>query len=596
MNTVARHGTALILLGATTLPWAALAETSSSTSLLSGPELRMQLAQNPRMPIEGAAEALPAQDSKGNQSIDQSDSEAVDGADNKQAGPYLPNPFNLPIPRDRGPYDYSHKTHCDVLRHLKVPATWRRLDTYMRPMYILPRGNVDSLSTRDQLLASKGRERLYESGVDIYGCSAIDYLIDVQSNLSSNPLVRGTQGPWHNWQMNFMQILGVDLYSRLISKNYKGGQIHVSFTYPEAANGGPIYSYGNTLNPAGLGTRQYHGYFYTDTGRSREVNPLMQGVRIFEYWMEHHYGKYNQSYVRLGAINPWITFNKSIVSGLFGFWAFNEPGVIGTTPGTANGPLVTTAPPGLSLENTVGDNLILKAMAVSGYWDPSGGIDNRRGYNQYWDFNTYGVELLYEATWRGGTYSLNPNDNGNPWFVRLGGQYHTGSGLSNLYDVNGGYFFLPPFADRQQYWGNSQYYAMIEAMLYREPGIYNRGLTAFLKGKWSPWQFKGSTTKGVYGGLAYEGIFGRNNDIFFAGWAMPFVNQGVLMRSQAQTACTALPNCSVSPWQGTLEVGYSAQITSYLFFTPKLWWVVYPNVRRDLGDIVSAGFELRLSF
>ena len=68
------------------------------------------------------------------------------------------------------------------------------------------------------------------------------------------------------------------------------------------------------------------------------------------------------------------------------------------------------------------------------------------------------------------------------------------------------------------------------------------------------------------------------------------------MRSQAQTACTALPNCSVSPWQGTLEVGYSAQITSYLFFTPKLWWVVYPNVRRDLGDIVSAGFELRLSF
>ncbi|MFM1813162.1 MAG: hypothetical protein RLZZ336_2100 [Cyanobacteriota bacterium] len=596
MNTVARHGTALILLGATTLPWAALAETPSSRSLLSGPELRMQLAQNPRMPIEGAAEDLPAQDSKGNQSIDQSDSEAVDGADNKQAGPYLPNPFNLPIPRDRGPYDYSHKIHCDVLRHLKVPATWRRLDTYMRPMYILPRGNVDSLSTRDQLLASKGREQLYESGVDIYGCSAVDYLIDVQSNLSSNPLVRGTQGPWHNWQMNFMQIVGVDLYSRLINKNYKGGQIHVSFTYPEAANGGPIYSYGNTLNPAGLGTRQYHGYFYTDTGRSREVNPLMQGVRIFEYWMEHHYGRYNQSYVRLGAINPWITFNKSIVSGLFGFWAFNEPGVIGTTPSTANGPLVTTAPPGLSLENTVGDNLILKAMAVSGYWDPSGGIDNRRGYNQYWDFNTYGVELLYEATWRGGTYSLNPNDNGNPWFIRLGGQYHTGYGLSNLYDVNGGYFFLPPFAERQQYWGNSQYYAMIEAMVYREPGSYNRGLTAFLKGKWSPWQFKGSTTKGVYGGLAYEGIFGRNNDIFFAGWAMPFVNQGVLMRSQAQTACTALPNCSVSPWQGTLEVGYSAQITPYLFFTPKLWWVVYPNVRRDLGDIVSAGFELRLSF
>ena len=586
------HGLATTLCLASTavippMQLTALAAPEPLTQALTNDPLT-QLAQNPRMPLEGAAEDLPAQDSSSPPSAGESG--------NTQAGPYLPNPFNLPIPRDRGPYDYSHKIHCDVLRHLKVPATWRRLDTYMRPMYILPRGKTDSLATRDQLLASKGRERLYESGVDIYGCSAVDYLIDVQSNLSSNPIVRGTQGPWHNWQMNLMQILGVDLYSRLINKKYKGGQIHVSFTYPEAANGGPIYSYGNTLNPAGLGTRQYHGYFYTDTGRSREVNPQMQGVRIFEYWLEHHYGKYNLSYVRLGAINPWITFNKSIVSGLFGFWAFNEPGIIGTTPGTANGPLVTTAPPGVSLENTLGDNLILKAMAVSGYWDPSGGIDNRRGFNQYWDFNTYGVEFLYEATWRGGTYSLNPNDNGKPWFVRLGGQYHTGYGLSNLYDVNGNYFFLPPFGTREKYWGNSQYYAMVEAMLYREPGSYNRGLTAFLKGKWSPWQYKGSTNKGVYGGLAYEGIFGRPNDIFFAGWAMPFVNQGVIMRSQAQTACTALPNCSVSPWQGTLEVGYSAQITPYLFFTPKLWWVVYPNVRRDLGDIVSAGFELRLSF
>ena len=562
-------------------------------------------AQNPQLPIEGAAKDLPTTDTEtppsaptaaptaSNQAEESSSQPANPEASDES--PYLPNPFNLPIPRNRGPYDYSHKIHCDVLRHLKVPATWRRLDTYMRPTYMLPKAKSDALADRDHLLAIKGRDKLFEQGVDIYGCSAVDFLADIQSNLSSNPLVRGTQGPWHNWQMNFMQILGVDLYSRLINKKYKGGQIHVSFTYPEAGNQGPIYSYGNTLNPAGLGTRQYHGYFYTDTGRSRDVNPQMQGIRIFEYWIEHHYGKFNLNHVRLGAINPWITFNKSIVSGLFGFWAFNEPGVIGTTPGTANGPLVTTAPPGLSVENVIGDNLIAKAMVVSGYWDPSGGIDNRRGYNQYWDLNTYGVELLYELTWRGGTYSLNPNDNGKPWFVRFGGQYHTGYGLSNLYDVNGGYFFLTG-ADRQTYWGNTQYYAMAEAMLYREPGSYNRGLTAFLKGKWSPWQEKGSTSKGVYGGLAYEGVFGRNSDVLFAGWAMPFVNQGVITRSQNQTVCTQMPNCSVSGWQGTLEVGYSAQITPWLFLTPKLWWVVYPNVRRDLGDLVSAGFELRISF
>jgi len=362
-------------------------------------------AQNPQLPIEGAAQDLPGTNTEtpssaptagppaGNQAEALPPQPAKPEANNES--PYLPNPFNLPIPRNRGPYDYSHKIHCDVLRHLKVPASWRRLDSYMRPTYMLPKA----------MLAIKGRDKLFEQGVDIYGCSAVDFLADIQSNLSSNPLVRGTQGPWHNWQMNFMQILGIDLYSRLISKTYKGGQIHVSFTYPEAGNQGPIYSYGNTLNPAGLGTRQYHGYFYTDTGRSRVVNPQMQGIRIFEYWIEHHYGKFNLNYVRLDAINPWITFNKSIVSGLFGFWAFNEPGIIGTTPGTANGPLVTTAPAGLSVENVIGDNLIAKAMVVSGYWD----------------LNTYGVEFLYELSWRGGTYSLNPNDNGKPWFVRFGG-------------------------------------------------------------------------------------------------------------------------------------------------------------------------------
>ena len=205
-------------------------------------------------------------------------------------GQYFRNPFNLPIPLHRSPWDFSHKKHCDVLRHLKVPATYRRIDTYMRPEYMLPLPKDNSLAHRDQLLSFKEREELYEKGVDIYGCSSLDYLTDVVSNLSSIPIVRGTQGPWHDWQLNINQVLGVDLYSRLVSKTWNTGQIHLSFTWPEAGNLGPIYSYGNTLNPAGLGTRQYQGYFYTDVGRSRDVNSQMQGARLFEYWFDQRYG------------------------------------------------------------------------------------------------------------------------------------------------------------------------------------------------------------------------------------------------------------------------------------------------------------------
>lgn len=536
-----------------------------------------------------------------------------------EAPEFYENPFGLEIPAIIDPFEFSHKKHCDVLRHLKVPATRRRLDSYLRPHYILKANNTtDKISLEtDQLIATKARDRLYKSGVDIYGCYALDFAADIVSNLSDNPVARGTEPPWKDWQGNSMLVLGVDVYSRLISKDWKGGQWHASFTYPQALNEGPLYSYGNSLNPAGLGTRQYQGYFYTDVGRSRDVNASMQGVRIFENWVQQAWGPLNLNYVRIGAINPWITFNKSLASGIFSFWAFDEPGVIGTTPITANGPLVTTAPPAISVAYQVGDNLLLKGMAASGYWDPSGGIDNRRGYNWYLDLDHWGVEYFYEATWRGGTYSLDPNDHGNPWFVRLGGQYHSGMGLNNLYTDDGDYYFPANGCDesaangtanscnlintpdgyggREKYFGNSQYYFMVESMVYREPGSYNRGLTAWFKAKYSPWDYKGSSTKGLYGGLVYEGIGSRDHDLLYFGYAHMLFNKGVYDRVKLQNACVNMPHCDTSKFQGVFELGYSMQVTPYFFIQPKLYYLLNPNLRTDLGDIFTAGVELRLS-
>lgn len=526
------------------------------------------------------------------------------------------NPFGLDIPQKLDPYQFSHKKHCDVLRHLKVPATYRRLDSYMRPHYILKKKSTDkTTSYSDQFLSFQARQDLYKQGVDVYGCYALDFAADIVGNTSKNPIASGS-GPWQDWQGNSMLIVGLDVYSRLINKNWKGGQWHASFTFPQAINNGPLYSYGNTLNPAGLGTRQYLGYFYTDVGRSRDANPKMQGLRIFENWFQQSWGPMNLNYVRVGQINPWITFNRSLAAGIFSYWSFDEPGIIGTTPITANGPLVTTAPPGVSVALQFGDNVLVKAMAASGYWDPSGGIDNRRGYNWYLDFDHWGIEYLYEITWRGGTYSLNSKDNGNPWFVRLGGQYHSGMGLNNLYTNDGGYYFPAngcdeslatgepnacnvdnsEYANRKKYWGNSQYYFMAEGMLYREPGSYNRGLTAWFKAKYSPWDYKGSSTKGLYGGLVYEGIGSRDHDLLYFGYSHMLFNKGVYERAAVQNACVNMPHCGVSQFQGVFELGYSMQLTPYFFVQPKLFYVMNPNIRTDLGDIFTAGVELRLSY
>jgi len=101
--------------------------------------------------------------------------------------------------------------------------------------------------------------------------------------------------------------------------------------------------------------------------------------------------------------------------------------------------------------------------------------------------------------------------------------------------------------------------------------------------------------KQIAPGLAYEGLFGREHDVVFFGYSHMMVNKGVILRSENQLVCTKLPGCSVANFQSVYESGYSARLTKFMFVNPKLYWVHYPNVRRDLGDIVSFGLETRVS-
>lgn len=59
------------------------------------------------------------------------------------AGLSLDNPFGLTLNPPRSLDEQRHQLHCDVLRHLKVPITHRRLDSYMRPAFIEPASKAD---------------------------------------------------------------------------------------------------------------------------------------------------------------------------------------------------------------------------------------------------------------------------------------------------------------------------------------------------------------------------------------------------------------------------------------------------------------------
>lgn len=75
------------------------------------------------------------------------------------------NPFNLDLPATRNPFEFSHQKHCDVFRHLKVPATPRRLDSYMRPEHI--KRPLYGSPSKDQLFLLL-QERLFSRRVLIF--------------------------------------------------------------------------------------------------------------------------------------------------------------------------------------------------------------------------------------------------------------------------------------------------------------------------------------------------------------------------------------------------------------------------------------------
>lgn len=171
--------------------------------------------------------------------------------------------FGIPV-QEPG-FKPSRAIRCDAIRHLKTPSTYRRLDSYFRPEVLLPEQKNSDFWKRDYFTGDweKVRTKLYKAGVDIYGCWGFDQLNVIKSNLSNDPVVK-TPAPNFKDQQNYVQLYGLDFYSELVNKDWKGAQLHFSFAWPESR---PIWLFGNALTP--IATQSVHGNFYYDTGTAR---------------------------------------------------------------------------------------------------------------------------------------------------------------------------------------------------------------------------------------------------------------------------------------------------------------------------------------
>ena len=505
-------------------------------------------------------------------------------------GPDFFERFNLP-PQGQD-YKPTRALRCDVVRHLKTPSTYRRLDSYMKPQVILPEVKDNDVMGRDYATGQWGglRRDLYKKGIDIYGCFGFDHLSVIESNVSSDPNVK-TRDPNRNHQQNYVQLYGLDFYSRLIDENWKGAQLHFSFAWPEST---PIWLYGNALTP--IATQSVHGNFYYDTGTLREPEKY-QGFRVFEIWYQQRYGKHMQNFVRVGNIYPWILFNRSILAGMFNFWTFDEPGSLGTNPDAGRGPIYPTAPLGIQWHHILNEDVDIRVQFGAGYYDPTSGIDNRRGLTWFLE-NDHGTETFAEITYKGGTYNGRPDDFGVPWFIRIGGHYHSGHLYSNYKDINGDPY-QETGLERKKYHSNGGIYATAEAMLFIENGSYNQGLTGFIKTSQYFLEYANLLKNTYVFGLGYEGLFpGRDQDVIFVGYGIKNMTDGARLwhKNSASCALKKAGDCDSSGKQEVLELGYSAKLTPWWFVQPGLQVVIDLYGRTDLGDIATFTLSTRVSF
>jgi len=309
-------------------------------------------------------------------------------------------------------------------------------------------------------------------------------------------------------------------------------------------------------------------------------------TRLFELWAEQTVfdGKLA---VRIGQLAADTEFLVSQYAGLFVNATFGFP-TITAADLPSGGPAYPLATPGIRVKVMPTEDITVLAAVFDG--DPAGpgSNDPQRRNASGTRFRTSDSPLVMAEV----AYSYNRGKGpGLPGTVKLGGWQHFGrfndqqfgtDGLS-LVDPNG--TGIPRRTS-----GSGGIYAVIDQLVYREPGTVDQGLGAFARVSGSP---ASDSLVSFYadGGLTYKGLVpGRVNDTAGISAAYVQVSPTVrkLDRDQSRFGEAGYP---IRSSEVLIAASYQAEVISGFTIQPEVQYVIRPggNVPnpRDPGKTIG---------
>jgi porin len=334
-------------------------------------------------------------------------------------------------------------------------------------------------------------------------------------------------------------------------------------------------------------SRYYLGNLFVTSGIE-----ALSSTRLYELWLEQKLFD-DKVAVRVGQLAADTEFLTSLYGGLFINSTFGWPAI--TAADLPNGgPAYPFATPAVRVKWQPNDQLTFMGAIFNG--DPAGGgpgdpqINNGHGL----EFRTRDPAFLIgEAAY---TYNQGKDDKGLPGTIKLGGWHHLARFDDQRFAAVTADAPSPLLADpsssgvARRLRGNDGIYAVIDQLLYREPGTSDQGLGMFARVSASP-SDRNLVSFYADGGLTYKGLFpGRRDDTAGISVAYAEISSAARGFDRDTAFFNGGPYNAIRSSEMVIEATYQAQVVPGVTIQPDLQYIIRPggnqvNPRSPTGAI-----------